>query len=104
LESIQKQYLIINDSLQIIVDKEKELVNTRSKFHELIMWNQSINVPGITQFTEFEQLKSEMAIKTWENNLEESKRLAKEAKATCLNSLLVVDVEMDEIDLVMFIQ
>jgi hypothetical protein len=40
-----------------------------------------------------------MEIKTWENNLEESKRLAKEAKATCLNSLLVVDVEMDEIDL-----
>jgi hypothetical protein len=32
LEIIQKQYLIINDSLQIIVDKEKELVNTTSKF------------------------------------------------------------------------
>jgi len=32
LEIIQKQYLIINDSLQIIVDKEKELVNTISKF------------------------------------------------------------------------
>jgi hypothetical protein len=31
LEIIQKQYLIINDSLQIIVDKEKELVNTRSQ-------------------------------------------------------------------------
>jgi len=47
----------------------------------------------------FEQLKSEMAIKTWENNLKESKSLAKEAKVACLNFLLVVDVEMDEIDL-----
>jgi hypothetical protein len=54
LESIQKQYIIINDSLQIIVDKEKELVNTRSKFQELMMWNQNINIPGITQFTELE--------------------------------------------------
>jgi hypothetical protein len=61
LEIIQKQYLIINDSLQIIVDKEKELVNTRSKFQELMMWNQSLNVPGLAQF--IEQLKSEMEIK-----------------------------------------
>ena len=69
-----------------------------------MMWNQSLNVPGIAQFSELEQLKGEMAIKTWENNLEESKRLAKEAKGDCLNTLLAVDVEMDDIDLVMFIQ
>jgi hypothetical protein len=53
----------------------------------------------LLSFRWFEQLKGEMEIKTWENNLEESKRLAREAKAACLNSLLVVDVEMDEIDL-----
>jgi len=35
----------------------------------------------------------------WEKSLEESKRLAKEEKAPCLNSLLVVDVEMKENDL-----
>jgi hypothetical protein len=99
LESIQKTNIIINDYLQIIVDKEKELVNTTSKFQELMMWNQKINIPRITQFTELEHLKSEMAMKTWENNLEESKRLDKEAKVACLNSLLVVYVEMEEIDI-----
>ena len=40
-----------------------------------------------------------MAIKTWENNLEESKILAKETKVACLNNLLVVDVKIDDIDL-----
>jgi hypothetical protein len=100
LEIIPKQYIIINDSLQIIVDKEKELVNTISNFQELMMWNQSLNVPRIAQFTNFEQLKGEMVIKTWENNLEESKRLAREAKGTSLNYLLVVYVEIDDIDLI----
>jgi hypothetical protein len=40
-----------------------------------------------------------MTLKSWENSLEESKRLAKEEKSTCLNALLVVDVEMIEIEL-----
>jgi hypothetical protein len=40
-----------------------------------------------------------MALKTWENNLEESKRLAKEAKDACHDALLAVDLEMAEIDI-----
>jgi len=40
-----------------------------------------------------------MAMKTWENNLEEIKILVREAKASCLNTLLLVYVEMDGIDL-----
>jgi hypothetical protein len=50
-------------------------------------------------FLEIEQLKGEMALKSWENNLEERKILAKEENNACLNALLVVDVEMAEIDL-----
>jgi hypothetical protein len=49
-------------------------------------------------FSQFEQIKGEMALKVWENNLEESKRLAREEKEACLNSLSVVDLEMVEID------
>jgi hypothetical protein len=40
-----------------------------------------------------------MALKAWEKNLEESKKLAKEAKNACLNALLDADVEMAEIDI-----
>jgi len=35
-----------------------------------------------------------MALKSWENNIEEIKKLAKEANNACLNSLLAMDVEM----------
>lgn len=39
-----------------------------------------------------------MALKAWETNLEESKRLAREEKEACLNTLSTVDLEMTEID------
>jgi hypothetical protein len=35
-----------------------------------------------------------MDLKTWENNIEESKRLAKEEKYACLDALSAVDLEM----------
>jgi hypothetical protein len=56
----------------------------RSKFQEFIVWRKNLNVPGLAPFSEFEQIKGEMALKTWENNLEESKRLAKEEKMLVL--------------------
>jgi hypothetical protein len=99
LEIIQKHYHVINNSLQIIADKEKESITARSKFQELIVWKKNLNIPGLVPFSEIEQLKGEMALKSWENSLEERKILAKEAKVACLNALLVVDVEMTEIDL-----
>lgn len=39
-----------------------------------------------------------MDLKVWDNNLEESKKLAREAKEVCLNALSAVDPEMSEID------
>jgi hypothetical protein len=99
LDIIQKHYHVINNSLQIIDDKEKESIIARSKFQELIVWRKNLNIPGLFLFQKLSRLKGEMALKSWENNLEESKRLAKEAKNACLNALLVVDVEMAEIDI-----
>jgi hypothetical protein len=99
LDTIQKHYHVINNSLQIIDDKEKESIIARSKFQELIVWRKNLNIPGLVPFSEIEQIKGEMALKSWENNLEESKRLAKEENNACLNALLVVDVEMAEIDI-----
>jgi hypothetical protein len=99
LDIIQKKYHVTNNSLQIIADKEKKSITTRSKLHELIVWKKNLSILGFVPFSEIEQLKGEMALKSWENNLEESKILSKEAKIVCLNALLVVDVEMAEIDL-----
>jgi hypothetical protein len=74
LDVIQKNYHVINNSLQIVYDKEKESIIVRSKFQELIVWRININIPGFVHFSEVEQLKGEMTLKYWENNLKESKR------------------------------
>jgi len=42
------------------------------------VWRKNLNIPGYVPFSEIEQLKGEMALKAWENNIEESIRLAKE--------------------------
>jgi hypothetical protein len=70
----------------------------RSKFQEFIVWRKKLNVPGIAHFSQFEQIKGEMALKLWETNLEEIKRLTIEAKEACINSLSAVDLEMTKID------
>jgi ABC-type dipeptide/oligopeptide/nickel transport system ATPase subunit len=84
LDAIQKHYQVINNSLKIIYEKERESFMARSKFQEFIVWRKNLNVPGLAPFSQFEQIKGEMDLKVWENNLEESKRLAKEAKR-CLS-------------------
>jgi hypothetical protein len=87
---------VINNSLNNIHEKEKESYTTRSKFQEFIVWRQKINVPGIAPFSRYEQIKGEMDLKFWETNLEESNKLAREGKESCLNTLLVVELEMAE--------
>jgi hypothetical protein len=50
-------------------------------------------------FLEIEQIKGEMDLKSWENNIEESKRPTKEENNAFLDVLLAVDLEMEEIDI-----
>jgi len=64
LDTIQKHYWVRNNSLQIIDDKEKESFMARAKFQEFIVWRQNLNVLGLAPFSEFEQIKGEMALNT----------------------------------------
>jgi hypothetical protein len=94
MDIIQIHYQVINNSLKNIHKKEKKSHTTMSKFQEFRVWRQKINVLGLAPFSQYEQIKGEMALKVWETNLEESKKLARKAKEACLNILLVVDLEM----------
>jgi hypothetical protein len=64
LDTIQKYYQVINGSLQSIDDKEKESIMAKSKFQELIGWRQNLNIPGFVPFSEIEQIKGEIALKS----------------------------------------
>jgi hypothetical protein len=57
LDIIQKNYHVINNSLQIIDDKEKESIISRSKFQELVVWRKNLNIPGFAPFSEIEKMK-----------------------------------------------
>jgi hypothetical protein len=70
----------------------------RSKFHEFIIWRQKSNIPGLTPFSQYEQVKGEMALKVWETNLEERKKLAREAKEACLEALSSVETKLVEFE------
>jgi hypothetical protein len=94
MDIIQKYYQMMNNSLKNIHEKEKEACVARSKFQEFMVWRQKINIPGLAPFSQYEQVKGEMDLKYWETNLEESKKLAREAKEACLNTLSVVELEL----------
>jgi hypothetical protein len=87
MDIIQKRYQVINNSLKHIHEKEKEAYTTRSKFQEFIVWRQKLNVPRIAPFSQFEKIKGEMALKVWGIHLEGIKRLDRNAKESCINTL-----------------
>ena len=85
--------------MQSIDDKEKESIMAKSKFQELIGWRKSLNIPWFVHVSKIEKIKKEIALKSWENNLEESKRIAKEENKYYLDVLLAIDSEMAKIDI-----
>jgi hypothetical protein len=98
VDTIQKYYQAINNSLKSIYMKEKDVSVARSKFQEFIIWRQKPISLVSPPFSQYEQVKGEMALKVWETNLEESKKLAREEKETCLNTLSFVETKLVEFE------
>ena len=96
MDTIQKYYKAINNSLKSIYEKENDACMARSKFQEFIVCRQKANIPGLAPFWQSEQVKDEMALKVWEINLQERKELAREAKEACMNTLSVVETTLVE--------
>jgi len=70
---------------------EKYASVTRSKFQEFIIWRQKSNIFGLAPFSHYEQVKGKITLKVWETNLEQSKKLSREAKEVCLEALSSVN-------------
>ena len=71
---------------------------TRSKFQEFIIWRQKANIHGLAPFSHCEQVKGEMALKVWETNMEERKKLSREEKEACLETLSSVNKKLIEFE------
>jgi hypothetical protein len=48
---------------------------------------QRANAPGFPLLSHFEQVRGKMALKSWETNLEEGKKLSRDVKEACLEAL-----------------
>ena len=70
----------------------------RSTFQEFIIWRQKSNIPSLAPFSQYEQVKGEMGLKVWETNLEERKKLARDAKEACLETLSSVNKKLIEFE------
>jgi hypothetical protein len=78
--------------------KEKYVSAARSKFQEFIIWRKKANIPSLTPFSHYEKVKEEIALKVWETNLDEVKKITKDAKEACLEALSFVDIKLVEFE------
>jgi hypothetical protein len=98
VDAIQKCYQVVDLSLKDIYVKEKEACSAWSKFQEVLIWMQRDNTPGLPLLSHSEQVRGEMALKSWETNLEEGKKLARDVKEACLEALSSLNKKLIEFE------
>jgi hypothetical protein len=94
VDAIQKCYQAIDLALKDIYIKEGEACSTRAKFQEAIILTQKDNVPEFPRLFPSKQIRGDLALKVWDTNLAESKRLAWEVKDTCQEALSSLDKKL----------
>ena len=72
--------MLPGNALKDIYIKEGENHSARAKFQEAIILAHKYNAPDFPQLSSSEQIRGDLALKVWERNLAESKRLYQEVK------------------------
>jgi hypothetical protein len=91
VDAIQKCYQAVDLSLKDIYIKEREARSARVKFQEVVLLVPKDDVSDVPRLSLSEQIRGDMALKAWETNLAESKRLAREVNEACLEALSSLD-------------
>jgi hypothetical protein len=87
VNAIQKCYQEVDISLKDICVKEIEACSAQSKFQEVLILMQKYNASDFPLLSYSEQIKGKMALKAWETNLGEGKKLSREVKDAFLEAL-----------------
>jgi hypothetical protein len=98
LDAIQKCYQVVDLSLKDIYAKEKEACSARSKFQEVLIWKKRVATPALPLLSHSEQVIGEMALKYWETNLGESKKLSRDVKEDFLEALSSINKNLIEFE------
>jgi hypothetical protein len=91
VEAIQNYYQAVDLSLKDIYIKEREARSTRVKFQEAVLLVPKDDVSDVPRLSLSEQIRGDIALKSWETNLAESKRLVGEVNEACLEALSLLD-------------
>jgi hypothetical protein len=91
VDAIQKRYQAVYIALKDIYIREREALSAQVKFQEAFLLVPKDYVSNIPRLSLSEKIRGDMALKAWETNLEERKRLSKEANEACLEALLSLD-------------
>ena len=84
VDDTQNCYLAVDISLKDICLKEREARSAWVKFQEVVLLVPKDDVSDVPRLSISEKIKGDIALKAWETNLAESKRLAREVNEGCL--------------------
>jgi hypothetical protein len=93
IEGIQNYYRSAEQSLSNICIREKEATAARVTFQEAVLSSSKEEVAHVTRLSLSEQTRGDIILKTWEANIVESTRLAKEVKKACEEACSSLDNE-----------
>jgi hypothetical protein len=85
--------------LNNIFIKEREATIARVTFQEAILSSSKEEVANVTILSLSKQTRGDIILKTWEVNIVESKRLAKEVKKACEEACSSLDKESLDIEI-----
>jgi hypothetical protein len=93
IEGIQNYYRLVEHSLNNICIKEKEATAARITFQEVVLADRKRGSFRVTRLSLSKKTRGDIILKTWEANIIESKRLAREVKKACEEAFYALNKE-----------
>jgi hypothetical protein len=83
LEVVQNYFQETNKSLENVFQKEREAKEARTTFQKVVAFSSKEEARKIRKLSIYEQVKGDIILKVWEENLAEYKRINREVSDDC---------------------
>jgi hypothetical protein len=93
VEIIQNYFQETSNSFDNIIFKEKEAKAARATFQKAVVCSENKEVSRILKLSVTEQIRCDIMLKVWENNIAEYKKIVKEIKDDCERIFDLLDKE-----------
>jgi hypothetical protein len=93
VEAVQNHFWVVDQSLNNIGLKEREAIVAWDTFQEAVVASEREGVAMVSRLSPLEQTRGNIILKTWETNINKSKRMAKEVKKDCEETFHSLDKE-----------